>query len=485
MRILYTRNSLDKVYNRIVSAALKSFSREDYEDSLKKINLAANLQYNVNSRLTDERLEKLLKQLSESMSPSVVDYEPVPGKVLFYDYFGISNRGLTQQYLDALFQIKDLNLCYVLEHEFNDKTENIIQLVKKQGCNCYELKGQSYLEKIKALFEIISQEKPERILYHIAPSSPVPLVATYPFKRIKKYLINITDHAFGLGDGSFFDYSFEFREYGCKVSLEKRNYDDSQLLLLPYYPWQEPCEFQGFPINTRGKVVLFSGAFMYKIEDAENTFFHIVRRILQANDNAIMLFAGGGDPQRLQRLINDYGFSKRFFILGNRTDISEVYKHIDIFVGTYPLGGGLMSQYASINAIPILAYKTHDIENVVCNKKKMNFVFDEIDNLVAEAGRLINDSVYREKRGLEFQSLTATQGDFRISFQQLFLQPYGLDNIINEKVDYHALCKQYIDTLNHKEDASLERKIAKGCFMALDWRMIFNIMMNTCLSKHI
>ena len=483
MKVSYTRRDLETVYNRIVQCAVKDTKRGKDHTALKKIQTAANFQYNINSIYSDQRIETLMSAISYKLFPVDVDFTPSKGKILFYDYYGISNRGLTQQYLDALYQDKDLEIVYVVENSFTERTENILRMVRSHGSKSYELTQETMIEKIKTLYNIVKKEQPTAIFYHISPWSPVPLVATKPFDSVKKYLVNITDHAFGLGDGNFFDYSFEFREYGCKVSMEKRIYKTNQLKLLPYYPWQEQTEFQGFPIDTTNKVVLFSGSYMYKIENPENTFFNIVSRILKANPNTIMLFAGGGDPTRLQGLIEDNNLSDRFVLLGNRTDISEVFKHIDIYIGTYPHGGGLMSQYAAINGKPILAYKTHVIEKIVCNRKWMDFVFDTEDDLIEEATHLVSDKKYREMRGLMFQSLTATQDDFRQSFNRLFSTSDCLNKDVEEQIDYEAFCQTYIDSINMAKNCGLEHQVLRSCPSALHWKMLLNIFFNARLFR--
>ena len=47
------------------------------------------------------------------------------------------------------------------------------------------------------------------------------------------------------------------------------------------------------------------------------------------------------------------------FFIGRRkrmAAIDAVFENCDIYLGTYPICGGLMSQYAAMHAKPILAY---------------------------------------------------------------------------------------------------------------------------------
>lgn len=478
MRLRYHKKELNRVYNSILRHAEMSFSQHDVEAALCRVQLAAELQYIVNEIFLDERLEHLLGLISVEIVGKKKDYKGKEGTVLFYDHYGLDNRGLTQQYLDALYQIDGISVVYVLENTANQKCENTLRLVKEHGSKYYELGDGNYKEKIIKLCKIIEDESPSDVFLHISPSSPIPFTVLSAFPTVRKILINITDHAFGIGGGRFYDYSFEFREYGAKISLEKRAFELKQLLLLPYYPWQEETTFQGFPIPTDGKVVLFSGSYLYKIDDKENTFFNIIADILKANPNAVMFFAGGGDDGKLRGLIEKANLGKRFYLLGNRTDISSLFKHIDIYIGTYPLAGGLMTQYASINAKPILAYKTHEIEEVVCNKHYKQFVFDSKDDLLTEANHLIRDKKYREEQGKVFGGLTASQSDFRERFKELYVHLPGLQSAPNIDIDYNNHTQRHINNLNSRNNFRIEREIMTTCFPAISWKMIANVILN-------
>lgn len=478
MKWHYTRNELDGIYNRIVASAYKAFCKGEIEKSLKRIQLAGFFEYNINIFYSDKRLSSLMRLISKKIHKEKENFIPNANLILFYDSYGLDNKGLSQQYLDAILFNKKVELIYVVENSLTDRSRNIKGFLTGRGVEIIELGNVEILDKVKTLYDIIIRYKPAKSFFHLTPSTPIPIVGFYPFPQIVKYQINITDHAFWLGGGDFFDYSFEFRSYGCQVSIEKRFFTKNQIRLLPYYPWIEKEVFEGFPVDVRGKIVLFSGSSIYKIIDENDTFFHIIRQLLEDNPNTIMFFAGDGDSSHLKKLINEYKLNGRFFVIGVRHDISEVFKHCDIYIGTYPLAGGLMTQYAAMHGKPILAYKTHVIEELLtCSNNNFTYVFDNIDQLKEEARKLINDRDYRNTKGAEFKKMVSNQELFRESFLGLMKNGFA-SQYSNVKIDYNQICNNYVDLLNNNCNTNFEKRIANTSLLLINWKMFVNIFLD-------
>ncbi len=189
--------------------------------------------------------------------------------------------------------------------------------------------------------------------------------------------------------------------------------------------------------------------------DENDTFFKLNKAILDANPNAVTLFAGGGDMALLNGLIDKYGLKGRFIPIGQRNDIFECYKHSDIYLSSYPLGGGLMAQFAAHAGIPILALANNEfggrIEEMVCQKQREIITLSNMDALVAEASRLIMDEVYRKQRGQTMRDCVIDIKEFNHSFQRSVTtgqSQYPMD--INENVKLHYL--------NVKDKLKLENK---------------------------
>ena len=124
----------------------------------------------------------------------------------------------------------------------------------------------------------------------------------------------------------------------------------------------------------------------------------------------------------LDAFVRDNHLEQQFKYIGFRSDISEVFAHADIFMGTCPVCGSLTSQLAAINHKPILQYylpNTYDdeTEQAVCyNAPGLQISFSEPKAFLAEAKRLINDVEYRKQRGEEMYATTLKPEQFNKIF---------------------------------------------------------------------
>ena len=246
MRIKYTHKDINNCYEKMISSAWHCLESHDIEKSLKFIDVAANLQYHYNSIYKDDRLNDLLRVISESIlnNCSIKCDEHC---VLFYDFASLDNRGLTQQYIHALLQNPRRKLLYVTEKDLSlPSSSDIKSMLDAGNVSIYELVGDNYSKNVHDFYSIVINNKPSCIFMHIAPWSVVPLTTLYAIKGIRIYNINITDHAFWLGN-DLLTKSIEFRTYGIKLSLTEREISKNQICFLPFYPWVRRTVFKGFP----------------------------------------------------------------------------------------------------------------------------------------------------------------------------------------------------------------------------------------------
>ena len=312
-------------------------------------------------------------------------------------------------------------------------------------------------------------------MFHLTPYTSIPFLAFYPFPQIIKYQINLTDHAFWLGGRHFFDYLYEFRHYGMEVSINKRGYDISQLILNQYYPWQSGLPFQGFPVKTDGKVILLSGGAMYKIEGDDGMYYKLVKAILDRFPEVVMFYAGEGNDAHLRHFIKENNYEGRLILLGNRKDIDALFKECDIYLSTYPFGGGLMSQFAAINSKPILLYKSKDIEKLICTKEYRPYALHSMDDFISEAEMLIRNKDYRIARGQFFKKLLLGKEDFRVKFQQTFMkETLRLESVLAEGIDYEGFIDNYVERINNNSFGFIEKLLIKQKIFT------FKVFINTC-----
>lgn len=421
-----TKDKVLELFNSFKQLALRSYKNKRYDLCLKYLSAACYTAYTFYLGYTDQEIEDLLKKLAGHIigdNGNSTEYCVYENKVVFFDTFAQDTQGLTMQYLKAIIAggyevmfLTGLNLYASHSQMLRDTLDSYPKAtIVNIPSNLHGMARAQYI------YEKIYEYHPGRLIMHIFPSAVVPVVAFNALpKEIVRYQINLTDHTFWVGT-SCTDYSFEFREYGANLSIKYREIPRSRILFLPYYPVMKQGNFAGFPQEADDKIKIFSGASYYKIIDENDTFFKLNKAILDANPEAVTLFAGGGDKSVLDALIDKYGLRGRFIPIGQRNDIFECYKHSDIYLSTYPLFGGLMGQYAAHASLPILALEKKGggvVEEVICQKHQEKITLPDIDEVVAEATRLIKSAEYRNQRGAEMKCCVIDKEEFDHSFRK-------------------------------------------------------------------
>lgn len=449
-----TEEYIQSLFIKFKRKAQNSLARKRSNSCLKYLNAAARTAYTFYIGFTDEEIEAMLKQLSGRVQKRET-FEGKP-RCVFYDTFSQDAQGLTMQYVDAIIAA-GWEMLYLTEFGLEDPRS--VRL--KQTLNDYPKakvvsvpRNLSGMNKAQYVYDTIMDYAPDKLFMHIHPSAVEAVTAFYALpKEITKYQINLTDHAYWVGAGCL-DYSFEFRDYGASLSVGRRGIPKDKVLLMPYYPMMKETRFEGFPKELDGKVKIFSGASFYKIIDENDTFFKLNKAILDANPQTVTLFAGGGDMAMLKGLIEKYGLQGRFIPIGQRNDIFECYKHSDIYLSSYPQFGALMAQFAAHASLPILAYansKSGIVEEVICQKHKESITFIDMDALVTESVRLVNDQEYRKQRGQAMRDCVIDVAEFNQSFKKSVTTgqlQYPMD--IDENVKLHYL--------NVKDKLKMENK---------------------------
>lgn len=440
-------------YGEFKSVALELAGQNNFQESLKYVEICAKIAYNFNFIHYDTELESVLTSFSAQLF-SDSTFTPKAERVVFYDYFGFDNKGLTQQYIRALISW-DVEFLYILEEGENISSGRDIlkELEQYSKASILLVKGTNPIQKMIHIRNAIIDFKPERAFLHFVPWDIVGVCVWNSLPIVKRFLINLTDHAFWLGK-SCSDYFLEFRNYGYIVSLQSRNIPAEKLLLQPYYPIQSNTLFQGFPIDISGKVIGFSGSAYYKVGGRKNKFLELVKRILDENENFVFFFAGSGNDKPIKKFIKEQRLDERFILLGSRKDINEVCKRIDLFINTFPFIGGLMTQLAVLNNKAIATYTTPDlpfnfIEDLLgIDKSKAGSIKNEDDFLI-EVNRLIRDPGYRLKNIESYKNSVPTVQQFNDSLKS---NVYDLENRNFKpsplEIDHNAVFELYIETEN-------------------------------------
>jgi hypothetical protein len=440
-----------KHYNLFKKYAHRYFEQRDIERSVKCINLAALIGYNYNFQYSDDDLEQLISEIILITKPNSVSFQPHKNKICFYDSFG-NNRVLAQQYLRAIFAM-DLELLYIYSSKNLNKgvEEEILNYSKS---TIIKLDKKSFKENLTYGLDEIFKFGPSTIIEQFEPNDILGFCICGSFDNVKRYFINLTDHAYWLGKNAA-DYFLEFRCYGAFLSHFQRNIPFEKLLFQPYYPIEAKSNFLGFPAEVvKDKIILFSGSDFYKIYGRNGHFFKMVERILHENEDVIFLLAGNGNVKPIQTFIKKNNFQKRFILLGYRPDINEVIKRIDIFINTYPVIGGLMSQYAAVNHKPIIGftdsdfYSFNDTEDLLQTKKKKGvLVKTTLDDFHNELNLLIKNENLRLNNISVTENCVITPDDFTILLSRNLSDPQHIRPSFTENIQINlkSIFNLYID----------------------------------------
>lgn len=444
-------------YEKCVAVIKKSLRKKNFEKALAGISVCANLLYLWNQKYSDEFLEQSVEIIAKETKTVAIDNlsNVCEDTVLFYDNFGLDTRGLALIYIKALANTGK-KVIYLTSNWAKDGQPEIDKIISSNR-NVQKLffTGKTYLSKIKELQNVITTFKPSKAFFYTTPNDCEGAVVFNQIAgKIIRYQINLTDHAFWLGNSAF-DYCIEFRDYGASITSKYRNIDKKNILILPYYPFvNKETAFQGFPFDAVGKKIIFSGGALYKTIDENRTYYKIVGEILKAKADVVFLYAGNGNDAFLMDLQNE--FESRVFHIEERKDLYQLMQHITLYLNTYPMIGGLMTQYAAMaKKIPLTLKHNHDASGILIDQNKRCYEYDSAESLVKDAIRLLEDEVYLSQREKLLDGGVISEAVFDRQILNL---------LENNKTDFAVSFFDDIDTESFRNDYKMrfDRKKIEG-----------------------
>lgn len=473
----YSRKDVENIYGDLIRSAYKNYAKQRYHEALKDIIAASNWAYCFNHIYTDPSVENLVKLISESKVKGIEIKSPKGNRCVLIDSFLLDNRGLSQQYFRAMMAL-GMEILVVYTNRGGIVGKDLLKEIKEYNKATILLfpKNIDAFEQTRMIVDHIEEFMPTHLFFHLTPWDVVALMASHAINGVKKYNINLTDHAYWMG-ASFIDYNLEFRPYGMTVSLEKRGLKKEQLLALPYYPVTPlSTEFCCFPDIPNDAVKVFTGGALYKILGKNGFFFHIMERILSISPSVYILVAGFDKEARFDKGIENIQGKERIVQIGVRKDIDEVFDHIDIYLSTYPMIGGLMTQYAAKHGKPIVAY--HDkgdamntVEEIVNYYQHEFKSFTDLDLMTAYAEKLIKDIKFRENEGRVLQKGMMNKERFNAEFSNIIQNHMSSFCWAMDSIDYDSFFDRYLDLENnngYSATMSLIRNQKLGFFTKID-----------------
>lgn len=445
----------EKKLKKIIKSAI---AHENCEKALSGINALSVLLYHWNQHYTDNDVEQSISELTDIFKKKLSIRKKTKKAneicIMFYDSFGLDLRGLAIIYLKALTKL-NCKLVYVTYKHAKGKQPIISEILEKSGALVEYIDDNiQYSEKIKKICEIYSEYTPDVAFEYNQPWDVAGIIAFNMFDKTYRFKINLTDHAFWSGINSF-DYCIEFRDYGANISEKHRMIPKKKLIKLPFYPYiNNSVEFQGFPFDLEGKKVIFSGGSLYKTIGENNVYYSIVKKILMMDENIIFLYAGSGDDSELKKVIEF--FPGRVFHIPERNDLIRIMENSYLYLSTYPMAGGLMSQYAAAaGCLPITLKRRDGVTGILINEDEVGTTYDTVDDLIAGVERLLTDTEYKKNKEELLKKSLISEEEFAIEIEQIVTQQSTNYEITKLELDLQKFQDTYKERFNqnHVEGA--------------------------------
>lgn len=441
--------NFEKLSEKLNSIIEESIEKKNYEKALEAMEASSGLHYEWNQTYVDETLEEQLHKIKEQIKQDYHIFHKEDKKdnvIVFYDGVGADTRGLALIYLKNLVRL-GFKVVYITTKRAINKQPEIKKSVENYDIEWrYISMENAILTQISELVELFNTYKPANAFFY---SYPQDVAGTITFNLyngvVTRFKINLTDHAYWLGTTKF-DYCLEFRDYGAYISEKFRHIDKSKLIMLPYYPTiDKDIEFKGFPFEKKdNNKIIFSGGSLYKTLGEGNVYYQIIDHILEHCPNVIFLYAGSGDDRELKKLMLKY--QNRVFHIDERKDLYQLMLHIDVYINTYPMIGGLMTQYAAMaGKIPLTLKHKDDGSGMLINQEKIGIEYDTKEELLEEAYKLLTDDNYKREKEKKLENSVISESQFREELNNVIKNHKSSLNINDVQIDTSEFLKSYVE----------------------------------------
>lgn len=366
---MLTRRKVKRDYEFYKRKAFEYWQQGDVRKALIAVHACGELAYGyfcVDS-FGDDELDELLYQIGKAKLTIPSIENPQDKRVVFFDSFASDNRGITEQYLDALHYNGYEILFVTSNSQFRSESKLGKLLSGYENCRVVVLPAQTPLSQLaNQAAQEIADWHVSKAFIHIGPYDVMPIMLFSQYAGVlHRYFINLTDHAWWLGKNCI-DTNLEFRQFGFALSTQVRGIDKSKEALIPYYPVSQLSNEtidDLLPEGLDGKFVIVTGGTFYKYLDADFTLLKLMLRVFRENPNVVLLMVGTSKAGiQYKKRAERAGFGDRIYLMDNTPYLLSVFEHAQLYLCSYPMTGGLMAQIAAKQGLPVVAYSAKGMD---------------------------------------------------------------------------------------------------------------------------
>lgn len=170
-------------------------------------------------------------------------------------------------------------------------------------------------------------------------------------------------------------------------------------------------------------------------------------QLLEIHEKLIFWYAGDRRSNELKALERKY--QGRMVFTAERDDLYQVLQHVDVYLNTYPVSGGLMLQYAALaGRIPFTLL--HDDEPFGMLLDNDGVYYRSRDEMISAINRYLIDDDYRIMLEENMSHAVITPENFISNLQKLLIEnktEYPLE--INQ-VDVKSFQQTYLERWEDK-----------------------------------
>ena len=416
-------------YASIKAEGLQLMAQGDTEQGILTLELAAQIatMHPILPSFVDEEIEQALQAYHHN-DIGDIEYQARAKTVVFYNS-QIADRGaLTQQYL-SFFIEEGYKVLFVVPYLRNTFLGKDILRTVQQAPNvtlCIP-KGRTLKSKMRNLRRELLDFKAELTFIHLIPYDTIGFATFSNTLSSDRYYVVHNDHTFWLGKNCA-DYFLEFRDFGESIAIDRRGLKPQQIIRCSYYPIVDGVPFQGFPFDRSDKVVALVAANPYKfMMDPERILLGTVTTLLEKYPQLVVVIAGFKSNE-LTNYIKNNNLEGRLVYIGHRADFFALMSNIDIYINSFPLIGGLTTQYAALAGKPIVGYSRKEIESTntaeqLLKHSAKKLTYTDVTDFMSQIDRLIVSKQLRSEFSEKEVVDLVTKEDFDKKIKTIISDP--------------------------------------------------------------